>query len=516
MAYKPTRMDQIKRIIEYQQAGNSMRRIARLLGMSRNTVRQYIRRFEDLGFSIQDLDDPALCQEIYRSKNKSIDPIEIDFQARLPDLVKELGKVGVTRQLLWTEYINGYAEGISYSRFCRRIRQYKALQNATLRLEHKAAYRLSVDFTGKKMSWVFKPTGEVHDCEVLVCTLPYSGYTFACAVASQKQEDFIDALNQCFLYIGGLPRVLLSDNLKSYVTKANRYEPTFSELCVQLSSHYGIELEATRVAKPKDKAHVERHVGIVYNRLFGPLRNKVFHSVDEINRAFLVELEKHNSLNYQGKNYSRKDLFDKNEKPHLLPLPNILFEVKKSTQAKVQRNYHVILGEDRHQYSVPFQYIGKTTQIIYTSRIVEVYVGLERIAIHPRDRRKHGYSTFPAHMPEKHQKYLEQRGWDAAYFIGQAQKIGPDTEWAIEQMLQSKSIIEQTYNACLGVLRLANKYSLERLEKACSRAKTCHRVTYGILKNILKKNMDLLPLKKEQDLFTIPEHDNIRGANHYK
>jgi hypothetical protein len=389
------------------------------------------------------------------------------------------------------------------------------VQDATIRIEHKAAHRINVDFTGKKISWVDKRGGEVHECEVLVCTLPYSGYTFACAIASQKQEDFIDALNQSFLYFGGLPRVLLSDNLKSYVTKADRYEPTFSDLCTQLSSHYGIELEATRVGKPRDKAHVEKHVNIVYNRLFGPLRNRVFHSVEEINQAFKIELKKHNSQNFQGKNHSRKDLFVRDEKSHLLSLPPTLFELRRSTRAKVQRNYHVILGEDKHQYSVPYQYIGKTTQIIYTSRTVEIYLGTERIAVHRRDRRNHAYSTLPVHMPEKHKKYLEQKGWDADYFLKQAQKVGPNTVWAIERILDSKCIIEQSYNACLGVLRLGNKYSPERLEKACSRAKTTHRVTYGILKNILQKNLDRLPLKQNPDLFTIPEHNNIRGSKAY-
>ena len=516
MAYKPTRMDQIKKIIEYQQKGFSIRRIARVLGISRNTVKQYIRRFEERDLSVKDLNDPKFSREIYRSDQKEEDPRELDFQRRLPKLLKELGKIGVSRQLLWTEYINSFPKGFSYSRFCRRIKQYKVVQNATLRIEHKAAYRLSVDFTGKKISWVDKYSGEMHDCEVLVCTLPFSGYTFACATASQKQEDFIDGLNQCFLYIGGLPKVLLSDNLKSYVTKANRYEPTFSELCVQLSTYYGVELEAARVGKPKDKAHVERHVGIIYNRLYGPLRNEVFHSQREINTAFLTKLEKHNSQNYQGKDYSRKDLFENDEKPHLASLPSTMFEVQKSTQAKVQRNYHVILGEDKHQYSVPYQYIGKTTQITYNSKTVEVYIGLDRIAIHPRDRRKHGYSTFAIHMPEKHKKYLEQRGWDATYFINQAQKIGPDTAWTMEQILQSKCIIEQTYNTCLGVLRLADKYTPDRLEKACTRTRSTHRVTYSILKNILKKNLDQLPLEEPNDLFTLPTHNNIRGAQNYQ
>lgn len=516
MAYKPTRMKQIRQIIIYHQEQFSIRKISRLMGMSKNTVKQYIRRFEDRGLSLEDLNNEELSKDLYRPEQKKLDPRELDIQKRLAKLNKELGRVGVTRELLWEEYIREYPEGFSYSRFCRKLRQYRKIQDSTIRMEHQAAHKMQADFAGKKIPWIDKDTGEEHYAEVLVCTLPFSGHTFVYAVASQKQEYFIEGLNQAFLFYGGVPQVLLSDNLKSYVTLADRYEPTFSELCIQLSRHYGIDLEATRVGKPKDKGHVEKHVNIIYNRLYGPLRNEVFHSIDEINLALKVELDKHNRKNYQGKDYSRSDLFQKDEKEHLQVLPTKTFEIIKSTKAKVQRNYHVILGEDKHQYSVPFQYIGKSTQIQYTLKTVEVYVGVEKIAHHSRDRRNHAYTTLPGHMPEKHKKYLDQKGWDKEYFIKQAQKIGSDTVWAIEQILASKCIIEQSYNACLGLLRLEKKYSKERLEKACSRARNAHRISYGIVKNILQKNLDQVPFKKEPDLFSIPEHNNIRGADHYK
>jgi len=508
-------MEKIKKIVEYHQKGYGKRRIARLLGMSKNTVKRYLDRIERREIDVEELNSPEEHEKMYRSDEKVPDPRDTDLEGRIPQLLKELGRVGVTRYLLWEEYIAQYPGGFSYSRFCRKIRQYKDQQNATIKLEHKAAHYLTIDYTGKRINWVDKNTGVVNKSEVLVCTLPYSGYTFACAVHSQKQQDFIHALNECLLYIGGLPRALLSDNLKAYVTTANIYEPKFAELCVQLSAHYGIDLQATRVGKPKDKAHVERHVAIVYNRLFAPLRDEVFFGIDEINAAFRIALDKHNSLNYQGKNYSRKDLFEKDEKPHLLPLPVTMFDVTKSTKAKVQRNYHVILGEDKHQYSVPYRYIGKSTQIIYDSHTVEVYIGVERIASHARDRRKNAYSTFALHMPEKHKRYIEQRGWDAPYFIQKAEEIGCDTRWAIEHILKGKYFIEQTYKSCMGVLRLAEEHSPERMERACARARTTHRVSYGIIKNILKNNMDSLPIKEEKNLFSIPKHENIRGSEHY-
>ena len=494
MAYKPLRMDKVDLIKDYYSQGYSKLKIARLLGISRNTVKKYLLK-------------PEKEVKIGRERDKIL-------EQRFPMIVQELGKVGVTRWLLWEEYISKHPDGFSYSRFCRKLAAFKRKQNVTMRVEHRAGEVMSVDFAGKKMPWTDK-SGVIHYAEVLVCSLPFSGYTYAVALPDQKQEHFVEGINSALLYFGGLPKIIQSDNLKSFVIKADRYEPTFNQLCVQLSSYYGVELSATRVGKPKDKASVERHVAIVYNKLYAPLRDEKFSNIHQINQAFAPQLEKLNVALMQGRSYSRKDRFQADEKSHLHELPPTMFEVKKSTRAKVQRNYHVILGEDWHQYSVPFTYVGQQCEIEYTNTQVEVYCGTERIAVHRRDRRKQGYSTFAAHMPEKHRKYLEQRGWDADYFKHQAAKIGPNTRWAMEQILESKRLIEQTYNTCLGILRLSKKYTAERLEVACAKARSTHRVNYQILSNILKNNMDQMEPDLQGKLFTIQTHENIRGSDYY-
>ena len=515
MAFKPLRMDKRELIIEYTNQQFAIKKIARILGLSKNTVKKYIRdpknqdKIQVTQFITEDLKD-SITKEAVADHDMHRDN---KLQLLLPDYLKELSRVGVTRYLLWEEYISENPDGFSYSRFCRKIKEYKKQLSVTLKLEHKAAYRLSVDYSGKKIEWVDAKTGEINRAEVLVCTMPYSGYTFACAVASQKQEDFIKGINNALLYIGGLPSVIQSDNLKSFVIKADRYEPTFNDLCIQMSSYYGVEIEATRAAKPKDKASVERHVSIVYNKIFGPLRNQTFTSITQINEAFRPLLDKMNQAKFQGKNHSRKDLFENDEKSHLKEMPSSLFEVQKSTKAKVQMNYHVILGEDKHQYSVPYTYVGKQTQIVYTGSEVQVYCGSERIAVHQRDRRNNAYSTLPIHMPEKHLRFLEQKGWDAIYFRRQAKNIGENTLWAVNEILKSKSLIEQTYNSCLGIMSLSKKYGHDRLEKACIKTRTTHRVNYGIIRNILKNNMD--KIQTETTMFSLPEHDNIRGANEY-
>lgn len=198
-----------------------------------------------------------------------------------------------------------------------------------------------------------------------------------------KAGGFHRSADLAFLYFGGLPAALLSDNMKSYVIKSDRYEPTFNELCIQFSTYYGVELDATHVYKPKDKANVERHVQLAYQRILAPLRGQMFFSRSQLNEAIRKQLDLHNDQMFQGKTYSRRDQFNQYEKPLLKELPKELFDLKKSTRAKVQRNYHVVLGEDKHQYSVPYHYIGKQTVINYTSKMVEIYIGLDRIAHHP-------------------------------------------------------------------------------------------------------------------------------------
>ena len=523
MAFKPTRMNQIKSIIKDLLAGEPIKKTARIYRVSKNTIKKYFSMYKSSGLDIlqfEAMSDDAFHRFFY--EKRPLDSTDLcnndDFKQRLPKILNELGRIGVTRELIWKQYILDYPRGYSYSRFCRKLKEHRTIDEATIRIDHKAGYRMMVDFAGSKAQWVDARTGEAHLCDVLVCTLPYSSFTHVYAVSSQSQSNFVSAINEALKYIGGTPLVLTSDNLKSYVSKANRYEPKFTEFCSQMGSYYNMELDATRVDKPKDKASVERHVAIVYNQIYAPLRDEVFHSLEELNTAFIKQLEELNGKKMQGKSYSRRERFEKEEKPYLRTLPPTMFEVNKGTIAKVQRNYHVILGENSHYYSVPYQYIGKQTQIIYTSRKVEIYCSTERIAIHKRDYREHAYTTLPAHMPEKHIRYLEQKGWDAAYFKKKASEIGPHTLWAVQTILESKHIVEQTYNACLGILRLADKFGKERLENASKRASTGHRVTYGILHQILQNNMDKIEISPDQppsSLQQIPDHNNLRGSAYY-
>jgi hypothetical protein len=235
-----------------------------------------------------------------------------------------------------------------------------------------------------------------------------------------------------------------------------------------------------------------------------------------INEAIKEQLARHHLRPFQRKaGDNRLTLFQQHEQELLKALPATTFAVKYTIQAKVQRNYHVVIGQDWHYYSVPYEYIHKKVQIVYTAQDVEVYYHNQRIAWHRRSRVKYGYTTLPGHMPPAHRHYLEQRGWTGEYFLHQATHIGPACRQVIEQILAGKMFIEQTYNSCLGVIRLAGKYGADRLEVACCRALRGHRINFTIIHNILIHHQDKLEQTPPAPS-PIPQHDNIRGPEAYQ
>lgn len=513
------RMDQIKSILEIYQSNRSLKQTARQLKISKNTVKTYVRRalsFSDDMEELQKISDEELRQIIYPTEKQENQSRELTFISKVDDWLKELKRPGVTRQLLWEEYISDHRDGYQYSQFCERLKQAIDRKDLTMMLSHKPGEVMQVDFAGKKINWVDCDSGEVHSCEVLICVLPFSQMAFAIALESQKITDFIEGLNQALLYFGKIPSIILSDNLKSYVIRSDRYVPDFTQLCQQLADHYQLELNATRVAKPKDKASVENMVANIYRIVHGPLRNEVFSSLAELNVAIRQQIDEFNLKPYQKREGTRREIFEKYEAPHMRDLPSEIFEIKRITKAKVQRNYHIMLGEDKNYYSVPYQYVGKQATVIYTGKIVEVYIDNQRVALHKRLLDRNGYrcQTNTSHMPKNHQEWLKARGYNAAYFIREGEKIGPATAWALRHMLRSRIHEVQAYNSCKGVLHLLKKYPAARLENACMRCQAADKAGYNLIKNILARNLDLVD--DQIQLFNLPEHGNIRGPKAYK
>lgn len=517
MANKPKNMLQIRRILQLIESGLSSRKIASQLSISRNTIDYYKKQFRLSGKSISEvsaIQDHELSKIVYKEQSGSRKDLRHDRLApQIAHFVSELNRRGVTRYLLWQEYREKDPQGYSYQQFCEHLNTYLDVKNAVMHLEHKPGEKAEIDFAGGKMSYVNPETGEVMNCPILVAALPYSGYTYAQALPDASQKYLIPALGKCMEYFQGVPQCVVTDNMKQMVKKTSRYEPSFTDLADQWSLHYNTTLLATRPKRPKDKPTVEKAVDLVYKRVFAPLRDMIFKSLAELNYYIKQCIEKHNDVLYQKKDFSRKELFLLEEKPLLKPLPMERFEIKYSLQRKVNKDYHVVLGEDLHHYSVPFKYIGKQVVMIYDTDQVEIFYGTERVAFHKRNYRKNFFSTHLEHMPEKHKAYKEALGWTPEYFIEKAAQVGDFTKQAITRLTSSRQFTEQTYKSCMGILKLQDKYGKERLEKASQLALKGCVINYSTISNILLNNRD----KVEQEAFSqqIPIHENIRGKQSY-
>lgn len=507
---KTIAMSVLKQIIRQWCSGTPVKAITRHTGVARNTVKTYIKLIRSGSHCCKELlsmEDYALEAMFFQSPEA--DQRYSALLRQMPYFVKELNRTGVNRHVLWEEYRQQHPGGYRYSQFCYHLQQYLKTEHATLHIEQKPGDKLYVDFTGKKLQWADPQTGEVHDAEVFVAVLGYSHLTYVEAVASQKQDHFLSALGNALHFFGGVPRAVVPDNLKAAVIKADRYEPTLNEALSDLANHYQTTIYPARSRKPRDKAWVENMVRTVYSRVFAPLRHETFTSLAELNRAIRQPLEKHNQQNFRGEDFSRRQRFEQQEKQHLLPLPAEGYQRKQYRDQKVRKNCHIYLNEDKHYYSVPYRFIGKTVRVITTHGQVSVLYDRQRIAFHKRSFKAYSYTTVKDHLPSHHRFVSE---WSADKFLGWAAGIHPEVHHFIKAVLDSKPYPELAYQSCVGILAMDKKQGRQRLIAACQRAAHFQSYNYSTVKRILDKGLDKDPLPDEKQIkLNLPEHGNIRG-----
>ena len=508
----------IREIIRMKANGLSNSQISKSIGKSRTTIVKYLGVIETSGICLKELlelkgEDLSELFEV----STELDPanreqIHKDLYCFFPYLEKELKRVGVTRHILWGEYKTKHPQGVMYSQFCEHYKKWNQKSQGYMPTTHKAGEKLFIDYAGKKLHIVDRETGEIKPVEVFVATLGASQYTYVEASFSQQIPDFIGSVQNCLHYLGGVPACIIPDNLKSAVTKSNKYEPHINEQFACFASHYDTSIMPARALKPKDKSLVEGAVNITYTRIHAVLRDKEFYGITELNLAIKELLLIYNQTPFQKKQLSRTALFLEIEKDALKPLPLEKYEIRDYKMATVQKNCHVYYSSDKNYYSVPNAYIGKKVKMILTQSVVEIYHNQARIALHPRSRKGYHYVTLKEHMPVNHTYNAD---WSSEYFITWAQKIGTSTKECIEKTLDKKQYPEQNYKSCMGILSMAAKIGKERLNNACKRALSYDAVSYNSIKNILERGLD----KEEEqlDLFnvSISNHDNIRGSKYY-
>lgn len=475
-----------------------------------------------------DADDLAKATENTADRsNPCVSPPPPPSRYPLPDwnhIQSELeSHKGVTRKLLWEEYARQFPEGhYCYSVFTIKFREWRRGRKVTMRLDHEPGRKLFVDYAGVTLGITNPSTGEVSSAQIFVATLGASNYTFCEATESQGLADWLGSHRRAFEYFGGVPQILVPDNIKTGIRKACYYEPDLNISYAELAEHYGCAVIPARVRKPRDKAKVETGVQIIERQILAPLRNRTFFSLVEANEAIRTLLDDLNHKPFQKLPGSRRSVFMQHEKSALLPLPQQPYVLSQWKKAKVNIDYHIEV--DGHYYSVPYRYAHKSVELRLTQNTVEVFFEGQRIAAHRRVadllQYRGRHTTINEHMPKAHQRYGD---WSPQRLILWAEKTGPYTAKVVEEILKSRPHPEQGYRSCMGLLRLGKTYSSERLEAACRRAFHIRAFRYKSVESILQNRLDAEPLEmntpeqdKQQSKTSQPTlHANVRGPGYY-
>jgi transposase len=502
-------MRKIREVLRLKADGFSKRRIAASLGISATAAMECVQRARRAGLVWplpEDLSDQALELRLYPPATIN------DEQRPLPswaEIHRELKRPGVTLQLLWQEYREQHPSGYAYSRFCDLHREWERRLSPTMRQTHIAGERMFVDYSGTKLQLVERTTGEVLTAELFVAVLGASNFTYAEATWTQSLPDWIGSHTRAFNYFGGVTAVIVSDNLKSGITKACFYDPNVNRTYEEMARHYKTAIVPARPRKPKDKAAVEVGVQIALRWIIAKLRNRTFFSLAELNAAIRDCVEQINNRVTRHLGASRRSLFEQIERSALKKLPDTEYVFAQWKQCRAGIDYHVEI--ERHYYSVPYTLMRQELWASYSASTVEVFHRGKRVAAHRRGPSNRGHTTLPEHMPSSHRRYAD---WTPERIKREASEIGPNAGALVEVILREKRHPEQGFRSCLGIVRLVGRFPRERVEAACERALAIGTRSYTSVKSILDTKLDRKRPEKAADGPAIV-HSNIRGPNFY-
>jgi transposase len=491
--------------------GRTHREVATSLRVSVGTITETLTRAGVAGLdwsTVTELDDGELERRLYGERTRG------SGNRPRPDchwIHSELRKKGVTLSLLNLEYLERNPGGYRYTQFCEIYRSWLKKRRLSMRQVHRAGEKMFVDYAGAKPSYVDRSTGELIEVELFVAVLGASNYTFAEATRTQKGPDWIGSHQRAFRFFGGVTNATVCDQLKSGVVIPCRYEPGVQHTYEELAEHYGTAIVPARPRSPKDKAKVEAAVQVAERWILARLRNETFFSLEELNERIAELLEELNHRVMRVYRASRRELFERLDRPALKPLPERSFVFGTWKSAKVSIDYHVAV--EGHYYSAPHHLVGEKVDVRVSSTTVEIYLRRQRVTSHRRSLKRGGHTTRPEHMPVSHRKHLE---WSPSRFIRWGKKIGPATANLIEAILTDRPHPEQGYRSCLGILRLEKHYGKERLEAACARAFAVGARSYRHVDSVLKHGLDRLPAFDLETPSAPLEHENIRGAQYYQ
>jgi transposase len=506
-------MQQLREILRQKLGlGRSHREVAKSVGVSPSTVASVFADARSLGLdaaAVEALSDDELEARLYAKSPPTCMRPEPDCAA----LHLELRRPGVTLALLHVEFLAAHPDGIRYTAFCDRYRAWVKRQSPVMRQVHVAGDKLFVDYAGMKPRIVDSTTGEVIEVELFVAVLGASNYTFAEATRTQSVADFVGSVSRALTFLGGVPRAIVPDQLKSAVVKACRYDPGIQRTTAELARYYATTILPARPKSPRDKAKVEVGVQIAERWLLARIRNETFTSLGALNRRLAVLTAELNARTMRTYKSSRRELFERLDRPALTALPATPFEASTWKKVGLNIDYHVAFED--HFYSAPYALRHEDIELWLraTANAVEIFHGGERVAAHGRSYVRGGFTTKTEHMPSSHRAHAE---WTPSRILGWAEQVGSHVRDLCDAILRERRHPEWGYRSCLGLLRLAKKYGNARLDAASRRALFAGARSYRSVKTILEHGLDRQPLP-QSDAPATPgtAHENVRGPNYY-
>ncbi|MGZ9035109.1 MAG: IS21 family transposase, partial [Rhodospirillales bacterium] len=490
----------------------SSRKIAASLVVGATTVVDCLQRARAAGVNwplLDDLSDEALEARLFPASTALAKITARRPQPHWPTIHCELRRPGVTLQLVWEEHRAAHPEGYGYSRFCELYRAWEGRLSPTMRQTHLAGEKLFVDYAGTTLEVIDGATGEVMTAQLFIAALGASNYTYAEATWTQGLADWIGSHTRAFAFFDGVSAMVVSDNLKSGITKACFYEPAVNRTYAEMAAHYDTAVVPARPNKPRDKAKVEVAVQVATRWIIAKLRNRRFFSLGELNAAIAELVTALNNRVTRHLGASRRALFDDLERSALKKLPAEPYAYAEWKECRAGLDYHVEI--EKHYYSVPHALLRETMWARITARTIEVFHRGKRVAAHVRSSSNRKHTTVREHMPSSHQRYAD---WTPERIQRQANEIGPKTSALVEIILRERTHPEQGFRACIGILRHAKSFGRERLEAACDRALEIGARSYTSVTSILKTNLDRKRPAPATDGPAIA-HTNIRGSRYF-
>lgn len=504
-----------KLILQLRAAGHSRSSIARSQKMAKSSVIAAFDAADELGIAyddVRDKDDAEVYALLFPGKHSRESVFD---QPDWAYIHKELGRVGVTLEMLHAEYgeqcVRSGGVAMSYTTFWRGYNSYVTTQSVTSHIERKAGRSVEVDWSGPTMSLVDPATGEVSKVYLFVASLSYSRYDYVEPTLDMKQDTWLLCHVHMFGFYGASVPRIIPDNCKTSIIKHPREgEVVLNDAYREMAAHYSAAVLPARVRKPRDKPAAEGSVGNIATDVIAALRGITFTSMVQLKAAVVEKLREHNEKPFQKRAGSRKSVFEEEERSQMKDLPAVPYEISRwFYDRKIAPNCHV--AHARNHYSCDWRRVGQLVDVRVTQSTLEIYAKSgERLATHPLfpPYVANRYSTHDPDIPEG----KVYREWDGDRIRGWAGRIGPSCEGCVNRIFESVRVEEQGFDAALALLRLSRKYSAQRLEAACGIAlEKVASPRYRHVKTILDTNAD-----KAKAPEASPEQGGyVRGVDYY-